>query len=103
MTPLRPSAHRAIAVLPFEDQTKEPRLDFSAAGLAYLVGAELRRVPDVATLGYYRLARDVPSPDAPREKWLEAARAAGATLILSGRLVRTAEGIESSLALTEPL
>ena len=90
-----------IAVLPFEDQTNEPRLDFSAAGLAYLVGAELRGVPDVATLGYYRLARDVPAPDAPREKWLEAARAAGATLILSGRLVRTAEGIESSLALTQ--
>ena len=79
------TTHRTIALLPFVDQTKNPLLDFAAAGLPNLLGLELHGLPDVTVLGYYKLL-DIAGPGASRDTWLGAAKKLGADVVVLGEI-----------------
>ncbi len=79
--------HRTIALLPFVDQTKDPLLDFAAAGLPNLLGLELHGVPDTTVIGYYKLL-DIAGERASRAAWLAAAKQLGADVVVEGKLAR---------------
>lgn len=94
--PVAPETQRphAVALLPFEDQTGDPRLDFAREGLPYLMGTELGRDPSIDVIGYYRILESMDGPEGPPGRWARAAKALGATVMLRGTLRRAPGGVE---------
>ncbi|HEX8796738.1 MAG TPA: protein kinase [Polyangiaceae bacterium] len=92
-----PSAKRSIAVLPFEDKTGDPQLDFSESGLPYLLEQEFGKVAGIGVVGYYRLRDRIPAKDATLADWRAAARAMGADLVVRGELTPTAKAVHVTL------
>ncbi|MFO0723856.1 MAG: serine/threonine-protein kinase [Myxococcota bacterium] len=77
-----------IALLPFENRTSDPELQYAVSGLPYLLGLSLGDVEEVQILGYYQLAARAPKP----EDFLEVARGLGATHVIQGQILRAGEG-----------
>ncbi|HEV8323322.1 MAG TPA: protein kinase [Myxococcota bacterium] len=88
--PARPAG--GVALLPFDDRTGNPLLDFAAAGLPHLMEMEMRRLTGAPLFGYYRLLERVSGPGAPPADWLAAARTLGAAIVVRGAL--TAAGVD---------
>ena len=96
------AAVRTIAVLPFADHTKEPRLDFAASGLSHILGTSLEKLPGLVVVGYYDLLDRIEDPAAPASDWLIAARAAGATAFVRGELFAEPAGVRLVIEITSP-
>jgi len=94
-----PTGSRTVAILPFEDHTGEPRLDFAASGLSHILTTSLRKIPGLRVIGYYELLDRVPDPAAPPAAWLAAARALGADVIVRGALFAEPAGVRLTLEL----
>ena len=82
-----------LAILPFDDQTGDRRLDFASSGLAHILESELGRADGLAVIGTYRI-RDhlagAASSDAAA--WTAAARELGADHVARGRLRAAGQG-----------
>ena len=96
-TPSVPS----VALLPFEDRTGDPRLDFARAGLPHLMAMEMRRVPGARVVGYYRLLERVAGPDAPPADWIASAGALGAERVVRGVLSNGPHGVHVEVSLEQ--
>ena len=94
-----PAGDRTVAILPFEDHTGEPRLDFAASGLSHILSTSLRKTPGLRVIGYYELLDRVPDPAAPPGAWLDAARTLGADVIVRGALFAEPAGVRLTLEL----
>ncbi|MBK8254101.1 MAG: protein kinase [Polyangiaceae bacterium] len=81
-----PFTKGSIAILPFEDRSGEPRLDFATSGLPQLLGVELETTHDQRVIGYYRLLPHVGGPEASRAEWLSAAEKFGAERVIWGEM-----------------
>jgi len=97
--PLDATDARTVAVLPFIDHTREPRLDFAASGLPHIVATELRTIPELRVFGYYELLDRVADPASPAADWLVAARALGADVVVRGELFAEPAGVRLVVAL----
>jgi len=95
-----PAVARTIAVLPFADHTKEPRLDFAASGLSHILSTSLEKLPGLDVAGYYDLLDRIEDPAAPDSAWLVAARAAGATAFVRGELFADPAGVRLVIEIT---
>jgi serine/threonine-protein kinase len=91
--PRAPPPRGAIALLPFDDRTGDPRLDFAASGLPNLIGMDLEGTRDRPVVGYYRLLERVDGPAAPRAAWLAAARQLGADRVIWGEVTPDRGGL----------
>nr|HEX4316324.1 serine/threonine-protein kinase [Kofleriaceae bacterium] len=87
---------RTVALLPFLDRTKNPRLDFAGAGLPNLLGMELHGVPDLRVVGYYQLL-GVVGTAAPSDAWLAAAKQLGADVVVHGEITGTGTDVHLAL------
>jgi len=87
-----PELH-VIAVLPFEDHTQEPRLDFASSGLPHILASELKPISGLKVVGYYDLLDRLQDPAAPVSAWAGAARSLGADVIVRGELFAEPSGI----------
>ncbi len=82
-----------IAVLPFDDKTGDPQLDFAGSGFPYLLDGELTRLPDITVLAHYRLRERLSDPAASIGAWVDSARAAGADFVVRGELSSRGGGV----------
>jgi len=90
------SQQRTIALLPFVDKTKNPMLDFAAAGLPNLLGLELHDVGDVKVVGYYQLL-GVAGDNAPRDAWVAAAKQLGADVLVTGEITGIGDNVHVAI------
>jgi tetratricopeptide (TPR) repeat protein len=74
-----------IAILPFENHVRDPRLDFASSGLAHLLGEQLGSIDHLHVLGYYRIRASVKNRD-DRAAWRDAALKLGANMVVRGEL-----------------
>jgi len=88
-----------IAVLPFADHTKEPRLDFAASGLSHILSTSLKKLPGLQVVGYYDLVDRIADP-AAAEAWRTAAQASGATMFVRGELFAEPSGVRLVVEIT---
>jgi len=97
--PLDPAA---VAVLPFRITAPDRSLDYLGEGIVDLLAVKLagpvgvHAVPPRQILSYLRYR---PGTDVSAEAGLDAARRAGAGLVLDGSLVRSGSGVQLSAAL----
>jgi TolB-like protein len=80
------AARTTVAILPFENHTVDPQLDFIATGVPFMVSQEIEREPNVTTIGYYQLLDRVGDAGTSLPAWVEAARAAGASMTVRGAI-----------------
>jgi tetratricopeptide (TPR) repeat protein len=97
-----------LAVLPVDDQTSAALAAGARDALAHLVARELSVIPRATVIDYFALSRIVePQPvrgtqRPSRSRWIDAARALGATTIVDGRLEDAGPGVRVILEARDP-
>jgi serine/threonine protein kinase len=83
---------RAVAALPFVDETGNERLDFAQAGLPHMLGRELARAEGIEVIGFYRVLERV-ADESELDDWRRAAGELQAGSVVHGRLERAGDRV----------